>query len=43
MKFAALVEYLQDAETVERLRPVHRQYLALLKEKRPRAYEELRS
>lgn len=33
MKFAALVEYLQDAETVDRLRPVHRQYLALLKEK----------
>ena len=33
MKFAALIEYLQDQETVERLRPLHRQYLASLKEK----------
>jgi uncharacterized protein len=33
MKFAAIIEYLQDTETVERLRPVHRQYLASLKEK----------
>jgi len=33
MKYAAVIEYLQDKETVERLRPVHRQYLALLKEK----------
>jgi uncharacterized protein YciI len=27
MKFAAVIEYLQDAEKVERLRPQHRQYL----------------
>jgi uncharacterized protein YciI len=33
MKFAAVIEYLQDKETVERLRPLHRQYLASLKEK----------
>ncbi len=33
MKFAAVIEYLQDAEKVGRLRPVHRQYLALLKER----------
>jgi uncharacterized protein YciI len=33
MKFAAVIEYLQDQETVERLRPLHRQYLAALKEK----------
>jgi uncharacterized protein len=33
MKYAAIIEYLQDKETVERLRPVHRQYLASLKEK----------
>ncbi len=31
MKYAAVIEYLQDQETVERLRPVHRQYLASLK------------
>jgi uncharacterized protein len=33
MKFAAVIEYLQDNEKVERLRPIHRQYLASLKEK----------
>jgi uncharacterized protein YciI len=33
MKFAAVIEYLQDEQTVERLRPEHRQYLASLKEK----------
>ena len=33
MKIAAIIEYLQDKETVERLRPIHRQYLASLKEK----------
>lgn len=33
MKYAAIIDYLQDKETVERLRPVHRQYLASLKEK----------
>ena len=33
MKFAAVIEYLQDKDTVERLRPGHRQYLASLKEK----------
>jgi uncharacterized protein YciI len=33
MKYAAVIEYLQDRETVERHRPVHRQYLASLKER----------
>ena len=33
MKYAAVIEYLQDTATVERLRPQHRQYLAALKEK----------
>jgi uncharacterized protein YciI len=33
MKFAAVIEYLQDTSTVERLRPIHREYLALLKSK----------
>jgi uncharacterized protein YciI len=33
MMFAAVIEYLQDAATVERLRPVHREYLASLKAK----------
>jgi len=32
MKFAAVIEYLQDQEKVERIRPLHRQYLATLKE-----------
>jgi hypothetical protein len=27
MKFAALIEYIQDKEKVEALRPAHRQYL----------------
>jgi uncharacterized protein YciI len=27
MKFAAIIEYLQDREKVEAVRPVHRQYL----------------
>ncbi|HEX4590418.1 MAG TPA: YciI family protein [Gemmataceae bacterium] len=33
MKYAAVIEYLQDAATVEKLRPQHRAYLASLKEK----------
>ena len=33
MKYAAVIEYLQDAATVGRLRPEHRQYLAALKER----------
>jgi uncharacterized protein YciI len=33
VKFAAIIEYLQDREVVERHRPVHRQYLASLKER----------
>jgi uncharacterized protein YciI len=33
MKFAAIIEYIQDREKVDRLRPVHRQYLASLIEK----------
>lgn len=32
MKFAAVIEYLQDAEKVGQIRPVHRQYLTALKE-----------
>jgi uncharacterized protein len=32
MKYAAVIEYLQDKEMVERLRPQHRAYLAALKE-----------
>jgi uncharacterized protein YciI len=31
MKFAAIIEYLQDTAKVESVRPVHRQYLAALK------------
>jgi uncharacterized protein YciI len=27
MKFAAVIEYIQDAEKVEKIRPQHRQYL----------------
>lgn len=30
MKFAAIIEYLADRETVDRIRPTHRQYLAEL-------------
>ena len=33
MKFAAIIEYLQDAEKVQSIRPEHRQYLALLRER----------
>jgi uncharacterized protein YciI len=33
MKYAAIIEYLQDKETVDRVRPEHRQYLAALKAK----------
>lgn len=27
MKFAAIIEYIQDKDKIEQLRPVHRQYL----------------
>lgn len=33
MKFAAVIEYLQDKAKVDEIRPVHRQYLTSLKEK----------
>jgi uncharacterized protein YciI len=33
MKFAAIIEYLNDPEKVQSLRPAHRQYLAALKER----------
>jgi uncharacterized protein YciI len=33
MKFAAIIEYSQDHEKVQALRPVHRQYLKQLLEK----------
>ena len=33
MKFAAIIEYLQDKSKIAEVRPVHRQYLASLKEK----------
>lgn len=33
MKYAAVIEYLQDADKVNAVRPAHRQYLASLKEK----------
>ena len=33
MKFAATIEYLQDKAKIAEVRPVHRQYLASLKEK----------
>jgi len=33
MKFAAIIEYIQDKEKIQSVRPVHRQYLASLKEK----------
>ena len=33
MKFAAIIEYLQDKAKVSEIRPVHRQYLTSLKEK----------
>ncbi len=33
MKFAAISEYLNDADKVQSIRPVHRQYLASLRER----------
>jgi uncharacterized protein YciI len=33
MKFAAIIEYLQDKAKIAELRPVHRQYLASLRER----------
>jgi uncharacterized protein YciI len=33
MKFAAIIEYLQDKAKVEEIRPTHRLYLRSLKEK----------
>jgi uncharacterized protein YciI len=33
MKFAAIIEYINDAEKVQSLRPAHRQYLTLLRER----------
>ncbi|HZT80726.1 MAG TPA: YciI family protein [Gemmataceae bacterium] len=33
MKFAAIIEYTQDRAKIQELRPVHRQYLATLKER----------
>lgn len=33
MKFAAIIEYLQDKAKIAEIRPVHRQYLAGLKER----------
>jgi uncharacterized protein len=33
MKFAAIIEYLQDADKVEAIRPAHRQYLRSLLER----------
>lgn len=33
MKYAAIIEYLQDKAKIAEVRPVHRQYLAGLKEK----------
>src|SRR5471030_1200888 len=33
MKYAAIIEYLQDKAKIAEIRPVHRQYLASLKDK----------
>jgi uncharacterized protein YciI len=33
MKYAAVIEYLQDPARIQSLRPVHRQYLATLRER----------
>jgi uncharacterized protein len=33
MKYAAIIEYLNDPEKVQSLRPLHRQYLAQLRER----------
>jgi uncharacterized protein YciI len=32
MKFAAIIEYIQDKDKIQAVRPMHRQYLAGLKE-----------
>jgi uncharacterized protein len=32
MKFAAIIEYIQDRAKIAEIRPVHRQYLATLRE-----------
>ena len=32
MKYAAMIEYISDKEKIQSIRPVHRQYLATLKE-----------
>ncbi len=32
MKFAAVIEYIQDKEKIQSLRPVHRQYLTRLRD-----------
>jgi uncharacterized protein YciI len=32
MKFAAIIEYIQDKAKIQAIRPVHRQYLAALRE-----------
>jgi uncharacterized protein YciI len=32
MKFAAIIEYIQDKAKINELRPIHRQYLTSLKE-----------
>jgi uncharacterized protein YciI len=32
MKFAAIIEYIHDADKVQSIRPTHREYLASLKE-----------
>ncbi len=31
MKYAAIIEYIQDKEKIQSIRPTHRQYLATLK------------
>lgn len=33
MKYAAVIEYIQDKDKVNQIRPTHRQYLTSLKEK----------
>lgn len=33
MKFAAVIEYIQDKDKIQEIRPTHRQYLAGLKER----------
>ncbi|MFN4259903.1 MAG: YciI family protein [Gemmataceae bacterium] len=33
MKFAAIIEYIQDRDKIQSIRPTHRQYLASLKDK----------